>query len=118
MANSLPPASFRVAVADRIRQARKAKGLTLGDVANALGTSASRISEYERGLTPVNTDHIESLARAVGVTPEYLCGVSRQPPASDLTARESALLDALRRQRLGESLALVSSISEDWPARR
>ena len=87
-------------------------------MAIALETSASRVSAYERGLNPVTTDHIEAIARALGVTPEYICGVSGPSPSTEVSDRERALLDAVRRRSLADSLALVSSFAQDWHARR
>lgn len=55
----------------RIHQARKAKGLSLRDVAKEVGVSATMLSKYERGVATPSSDVLLALAAALGVRTEY-----------------------------------------------
>lgn len=57
----------------RLLKTRKAKGLTQGDLAQALGISINNVSKWERGLAePRKPEHIEKLAKLLGVSKVYL----------------------------------------------
>lgn len=57
--------------ADRVREARVAKGLTQKGLASASGLSQTTISDIERGRNSSSAD-IVSLSRALGVSAEWL----------------------------------------------
>lgn len=60
---------------NKIRERRVEIGLTLKEVANALGTAESTISRYESiNITSLSVDKIQELARVLACTPEYLVG--------------------------------------------
>ena len=60
---------------DRIRDLRKAKGITQIDMAKALSTTKQTISKYEKGIvTNIPSDRIEAMARLLDTTPEYILG--------------------------------------------
>jgi DNA-binding transcriptional regulator YiaG len=64
-------AAGRMRHADRIRTMRRETGLTLRDFAKLAGTSAARLSAYERGLTSPTTEvlgRIEHAAAIAGTT--------------------------------------------------
>lgn len=59
----------------KIHDLRKARGLTLLEVAEAVGTSKQTVSRYEKGIiTNIPKEKIELLARALSVTPAELMG--------------------------------------------
>jgi transcriptional regulator with XRE-family HTH domain len=51
-----------------LRAWRKAKGLTLEQLAEAIGMSHQNLGRIERGLVPLGGEHHGSLARALGIT--------------------------------------------------
>jgi DNA-binding transcriptional regulator YiaG len=53
--------------ADRIRTLRQGTGLTLRDFAKLAGTSAARLSAYERGLTSPTTEVVGRIEHAAGI---------------------------------------------------
>jgi len=55
------------AVGARIAELRKARGLTLTDLAQTCGVSESTISRIEHGLTAISAHHLFSLARFLGI---------------------------------------------------
>ena len=62
-------------MAQRIRELRKAKKLTLEQVARVVGVEKSTVRKWETGtIASMRWDKIASLARALGTTPAYLMG--------------------------------------------
>ena len=59
-------AEARLALADALRAARRAAGLTQKDVAEAMGTTQSAISDLERGDTDPQLSTLQRYARATG----------------------------------------------------
>lgn len=59
-------------VGDKLRQARKAKGLTQQKVAEAMHKYQSDYSDYERGLIQLDYDKIVFLCRMLEITPNEL----------------------------------------------
>lgn len=61
-------------VGNRIFQRRTQLGLTLDDIANDIGVAKSTIQRYEKGtINKVKLPVIESIARRLGVSPNWLC---------------------------------------------
>ncbi|MBK1621768.1 transcriptional regulator [Lamprobacter modestohalophilus] len=58
-------------IADRIRQARLAAGLTLGSLGEKVGVSHTAIQKYEKGLLTPSSSQLLKLARACGIRTEY-----------------------------------------------
>ena len=57
-------------VGKRLREARKAAGLTLRELAARVGiANYQTIDNIERGRQRASVDQIESLARALGISP-------------------------------------------------
>ena len=57
----------------RLREARKAAGLTLRELAARVGiANYQTIDNIERGRQRASVDQIESLARALGISPARL----------------------------------------------
>lgn len=52
----------------RIKNLRKAAGLTQSDLAGMAGLSRSQLSEIETGAKTVNMRRLEAIAKALGVT--------------------------------------------------
>ncbi|WP_311403657.1 helix-turn-helix domain-containing protein [Limosilactobacillus vaginalis] len=64
---------------NRIRECRKAAGISQTELSNVLGVSFVSISRYERGLSEPNLATWERLAKALHVSPAYLVGWSNKP---------------------------------------
>lgn len=58
----------------RVRQTRKAQGMTQSQLADALGTSQSAVSQIEAGDRNPTYDMIRRLADQLNVSPGYLMG--------------------------------------------
>lgn len=68
-------------MAERVKAARKAAGLTQAKLAQLIGKDAMTISRIERGETSdPDTSTIEGIAMATGKSVEWLRGVERPEP--------------------------------------
>jgi transcriptional regulator with XRE-family HTH domain len=82
-------------IAARMRDARKAAGLMQADLAAAMGEryDAALISRAERGLSSLRLDGLATAARVLGVSVDYLLGLTDDPaPAAVLAERAKAAL--------------------------
>ena len=62
-------------MAQRIRQLRHARGLTLEQIADVVGVGKSTVRKWETGMIAnMRRDKIADLAKALGTTPAYLMG--------------------------------------------
>ena len=88
----------------RIRDARKARNMTLDEVAGAAGFTKSHVWELERGSSRNPTVRaVWSLARALGVSPAWLLGIETdQAPIEPLALEVAALIDRRVRAYLKE----------------
>lgn len=55
----------------KIRSMRKARGMTLAELGEAAGVSASYVSQIERGLCSVSLASLEQIAKSLGVSAKY-----------------------------------------------
>ena len=86
-------------MAERIKNLRKEKGMTLEEVAIKVGVGKSTVRMWETGMIAnMRRDKIASLANALGTTPEYLMGWDEKnsPSEIELTEGEKDLLELYR----------------------
>jgi transcriptional regulator with XRE-family HTH domain len=68
----------------RLRQARFERGLTVAEVAERAGLTASTVSRLETGARRLTLAHVERLARALGRSTDALLAIDPTPvPARD-----------------------------------
>ena len=90
-------------MAQRIKQLRKEKGLTLEQVADVVGVGKSTVRKWETGMIAnMKRDKIALLAKALGTTPAYLMGWKEpdkevSPSEPTLTEGERMMLELFRR---------------------
>lgn len=72
-----------VAVGSQVRALRKAKGMTLKEVAGLAGISVGHLSEIERDLTRVPIATLRRLCDVFGVSIGWMLGVSQSGPESE-----------------------------------
>ena len=71
----------------RIKELRKAKGLTLEEVGNMVGVGKSTVRKWETGIIAnMKRDKIAALARALDTTPAYLMGWQEEQKKNDIQA--------------------------------
>ena len=63
-----------------LKRLRRERGMTLEELAQAVGTSKQTVQRYESGvITNVPTERIVALADALGTTPAHLMGWAEEP---------------------------------------
>jgi transcriptional regulator with XRE-family HTH domain len=93
-------ASETEGVAIRIREARRALGLTQDELARRVGVSRSAIAQWETDRTGQVRANLARVAAVLGVSSGYLLtGETEVGPASVETADERALLNLYRQIR-------------------
>jgi transcriptional regulator with XRE-family HTH domain len=102
-------------IASRLREARKAAGLSQGQVARMLGLQRPSVSEMEAGNRRVSGDEIVRLAEIFEVSASWLLGegveqVDPHDTKLQLAARE---LQKLKPEDLDRLLKLLASMRED-----
>lgn len=63
-----------VPFAERMREARKARGISQAQLAAVVGQGRASCSAWERGKTVPPAETIEQLAAALGISPARLMG--------------------------------------------
>ncbi len=82
-----------MSLAQRIKQAREAKGLTQGDLASLIGVRQQMISKLERGES-TKTSYILVLANILDVKPEWLSGIREEPAAYSKNSQKQSEIKA------------------------
>ncbi|MEH6476512.1 MAG: helix-turn-helix transcriptional regulator, partial [Sneathiella sp.] len=59
---------LQIPVGQQIRELRRARGLTLTQMKNLTGRSTGNLSEMERGVSPINIDALDAIARSLDVS--------------------------------------------------
>ncbi len=73
-------------IGSRISSARNQRGLTLDEVANAIGVAKSTVQRYEKGtISRIKLPVIESIARVLQVDPNWIIG-NTDTPSSDTSS--------------------------------
>ena len=88
-------------MAQRIKQLRKEKGLTLEQVADVVGVGKSTVRKWETGMIAnMKRDKIALLAKALSTTPAYLMGWNEEEPDTNIIAlseQEQYILELFRQ---------------------
>jgi len=99
---------------ERIREMRRKMGLSQEDLARQIGIRGQQVYRYEAGENDPSADILRNIAQILGVTTDYLVGLSddptRQIREDDLTPMELKLINAFRRGDIVE-------LSETFTAR-
>jgi transcriptional regulator with XRE-family HTH domain len=103
--------STREQIANRLRTARDAAGLSQGQVAKLLNFHRPTISEIEAGRRKVSGEELTQFASLFGVSVEWLTSASGESDPSDdrilLAARE---LSKMKDQDLDHLLSLLQML--------
>jgi len=106
------PDKHRSALAERLREARKAAGLSQGQVAKVLQMHRPTVSEIEAGNRRVSAEELTRFAETYDVTVSWLLGetadqLEMNDPRLQLAARE---LSKLKPDDLDRLLRLLASM--------
>lgn len=80
----------------RIAEARKARGFTQEQLANAIGTTQQTINRWECGIVDPQVSKIEAISKALGITVSFLMDIDSTDDMQNLDARETELVDIMR----------------------
>lgn len=105
-----------VLVGERLRVARKAAELSQQALADVIDTHVMVISAWERNTRAPNSDSLDALAGALGVSVDYLLGRTNDPAGvimeSDLSDYERRILALVRRRDVASLLRVISDIAD------
>lgn len=71
-------------IGKRIKAAREAAGLSAKELADKIGISQTRLSNWEQGINRPMADHIAVIASALGVSTDTLLGTTSQAASVDI----------------------------------
>lgn len=97
--------------AQRLKQAREEKGLTVRELAEMINTSAATISRYENAIHEPKSNTIALLAEKLGVNPAWLMGADVDKYEIEESKRKPAkLIPILGAITCGEPILAVENI--------
>lgn len=97
----------------RIRRARNEANFTQEELAEKISVGVIQINRYENGKNQPTADVLMRIATALGVSADYLLGLSDDPSSNikfdQLTAQERMVLSAMRRGEPMEAINIIST---------
>lgn len=113
LAGTIPAVSFTSSLAQRIKAAREAAGLSQTALSRLAGVSSPAIAELESGLNQHPASSlIAGLAKALGVTREWLQHGTGKPPAALLGRDPEKELEAVVQALDKTNKAILLSIAQ------
>ena len=106
---------------NRIRELRKAKGLTMKELGKELGLAESTVSLYERNLHEPDLETIRKLASFFSVTVDYLLGhtdieengkIEKSPADDPLTEQIMAKARQMNEEELRQLLRIMDAVTK------
>lgn len=95
----------------RIRKYRELRGLSQKELADLIGVSNSRVSNWEQGINRPNADIISDLCKALDVSPSELLDI--QISTDSLNEQERKLISAYRNKpELQEAVNILLGIND------
>jgi len=102
---------------DRLKQLRLDRGYTREELSEFAGIGSNQVYRYENNLTDPPTDILVRLSKTLGVTADYLLGMTDNPSGeihmSDLSDDEQNLIAAYRQKRAAVLLEAATRIVQD-----
>lgn len=96
----------------RIRKYREDRGLNQKQLADLIGVSNSRISNWEKGVNRPDADILAGLCRALNVSPSDLLDVHLS--ADELSDKERMVIQAYRKKaELHKAVDILLGINEE-----
>lgn len=96
-------------IGERLRTIRRERGMTQSELAEAIGTHFTSISQIERGLRGLTIQQLVKLARALGVSPNevLLDGHKAKEKISRKSSRLRRRLQRIEELPLSEQRAIL-----------
>jgi repressor LexA len=99
------PRSTASQLPNRLRELRKQKGWSQGDLAAKVGCSTAHISELEREVTPFTLYWMRLLAKPLDCSPVDILGSQDNP--SILSSAETGLIEIFRAGNTRQKLQIA-----------
>ena len=104
--------SKKYEIGNRIRKYREASHLSQKQLAEILGVSNSRVSNWEQGLNRPDADILAEMCVALDVSPSLLLGI--KVTGDELTEQERIVLKAYReKEDIRQAVHILLGISEE-----
>ena len=98
-------------IGSRIRKYRESRGLSQKDLADLIGVSNSRISNWEQGINRPNADIVADICKALNISPSELLDV--QLSTDKLTEQERKVINAYRNKpKLQQAVNILLGIND------
>ena len=99
-------------IGNRIRKYREENNMTQKQLAERIGVSNSRVSNWEQGLNRPDADILAAVCVALDVSPSLLLGI--RVTGDDLTEQERRVLKAYReKDDVRQAVHILLGISEN-----
>ena len=103
---------MRYEIGSRIRKYREEKNLSQKQLAEKIGVSNSRVSNWEQGLNRPDADILAAICVALDVSPSLLLGI--QVTGDELTEQERKVLKAYReKEDVRQAVHILLGVSEE-----
>ena len=102
-------------MAQKIKELRQAKKLTLEQVANVVGVGKSTVRKWETGMIAnMKRDKIAALAQALDTTPAYLMGWSENTKKQENNDNLAKLINRIKTdEKFANNVKLLSELSPE-----
>lgn len=109
-----------ISIGDRIRDARKAAGLTQRQLAEKIGVSNTSISNWEKGLSRPDPDTIQYLCWALNVEPNFFFMESVPMSSTPVAAKNIIRIAArdgsyIERVLSDQQIAALKAVLDQMP---
>ena len=103
---------MRYEIGSRIRKYREENNLSQKQLAEKIGVSNSRVSNWEQGLNRPDADILAAICMALDVSPSLLVGI--QVTGDELTEQERKVLKAYReKEDVRQAVHILLGVSEE-----
>ena len=100
-------------IGKRIRKYREDRGLSQKELADKIGVSNSRISNWEKGINRPDADILAALCRALNVSPSELLDVRLS--VDELNDQERKVIQAYRtKTELQHAVNILLGVEEEY----
>ncbi|MBQ2982251.1 MAG: helix-turn-helix transcriptional regulator [Lachnospiraceae bacterium] len=103
---------MRYEIGNRIRKYRESRGLNQKELAQLIGVSNSRVSNWEQGINRPDADILADICRALNVSPSELLDVRLS--TDDLSTQERKVIQAYREKSdLQQAVNILLGIDDE-----
>lgn len=100
-------------IGNRIRKYREEKGINQKQLAELIGVSNGRVSNWEQGINRPDADILAEICKVLDVSPSLLLGVTLS--SDELSDEERIIIKAYRNKPdLQKSVKILLGIEKDW----